>query len=102
MDALSRANVEFCLDVFKELNYNHAGDNVFFSPLSLLYALSVILLGARGNSAGQMEKVLGAAGVLGGLGVFLRRTYTSTPRKRCHLVKEEPHVGKAYFLGLMA
>ncbi|XP_070320608.1 serpin B11 isoform X2 [Odocoileus virginianus] len=58
MDALSTANVEFCLDVFKELNYNHAGDNVFFSPLSLLYALSMILLGARGNSAGQMEKVL--------------------------------------------
>ncbi|KAM9676644.1 serpin B11 isoform 1-T1 [Dama dama] len=58
MDALSTANVEFCLDVFKELNYNHAGDNVFFSPLSLLYALSMILLGARGSSAEQMQKVL--------------------------------------------
>lgn len=64
MDALSAANVEFCLDVFKELNYTHAGDNVFFSPLSLLYALSMILLGARGSSAEQMQKVLGAAGVL--------------------------------------
>uniref|UniRef100_E1BB19 Serpin domain-containing protein n=1 Tax=Bos taurus TaxID=9913 RepID=E1BB19_BOVIN len=57
MDSLSTANVEFCLDVFKELNYNHAGDNVFFSLLSLLYALSMILLGARGTSAEPMEKV---------------------------------------------
>lgn len=68
MDSLSTANVEFCLDVFKELSSNHAGDNVFFSPLSLLYALSMILLGARGDSAAQMEKVLGTAGVPGGLG----------------------------------
>uniref|UniRef100_M3YYS1 Serpin B7 n=1 Tax=Mustela putorius furo TaxID=9669 RepID=M3YYS1_MUSPF len=58
MDSLSTANVEFCLDVFKELNSNNVGDNIFFSPLSLLYALSMVLLGARGNSAGQMEKVL--------------------------------------------
>ncbi|KAK1337511.1 hypothetical protein QTO34_002141 [Cnephaeus nilssonii] len=58
MDSLSTANVEFCLDVFKELNNNHAEDNIFFSPLSLLYALSMILLGARGNSAEQMKKVL--------------------------------------------
>ncbi|XP_045881901.1 serpin B11 isoform X2 [Meles meles] len=58
MDSLSRANVEFCLDVFKELNSNNVGDNIFFSPLSLLYALSMVLLGARGNSAEQMEKVL--------------------------------------------
>ncbi|EPY75127.1 hypothetical protein CB1_001792024 [Camelus ferus] len=56
MDSLSTANTEFCLDVFKELNSNNAGDNIFFSPLSLLYALSMILLGARGNSARQMEK----------------------------------------------
>ncbi|XP_036274185.1 serpin B11 isoform X2 [Pipistrellus kuhlii] len=58
MDFLSTTNVEFCLDVFKELNNNHAEDNIFFSPLSLLYALSMILLGARGNSAEQIEKVL--------------------------------------------
>ncbi|XP_008584588.1 PREDICTED: serpin B11 isoform X2 [Galeopterus variegatus] len=58
MGSLSTANVEFCLDVFKELNSNNVGDNIFFSPLSLLYALSMVLLGARGNSAEQVEKVL--------------------------------------------
>lgn len=57
MGSLSTANVEFCLDVFKELNSNNIGDNIFFSPLSLLYALSMVLLGARGESAEQLEKV---------------------------------------------
>ncbi|KAM5218272.1 serpin B11 [Hipposideros larvatus] len=67
MDSLSTANVEFCLDMFKELNNNNAGDNIFFSPLSLLYALSMILLGARGNSAEQMEKVLHFNHIVGSL-----------------------------------
>ncbi|XP_042549465.1 serpin B11 [Dipodomys spectabilis] len=58
MGSLSTTNVEFCLDVFKELSCSHAGENVFFSPLSLFYALSMILLGARGNCAHQVEKVL--------------------------------------------
>ncbi|XP_003788461.1 serpin B11 isoform X1 [Otolemur garnettii] len=58
MGSLSTANVEFCLDVFKELNTNSVGENIFFSPLNLLYALSMILLGARGNSADQVQKVL--------------------------------------------
>ncbi|XP_074063909.1 serpin B11 isoform X2 [Macrotis lagotis] len=58
MVSLSTANVEFCLDAFKELSSNHVGDNVFFSPLSLFYALSMLFLGARGNSAAQMGKVL--------------------------------------------
>ncbi|XP_073925772.1 serpin B11 isoform X2 [Castor canadensis] len=58
MGSLSTANTEFCFDVFKELSCNNVGDNIFFSPLSLLYALSMILLGARGNSAEQVKKVL--------------------------------------------
>uniref|UniRef100_A0A8D2B006 Serpin family B member 11 n=1 Tax=Sciurus vulgaris TaxID=55149 RepID=A0A8D2B006_SCIVU len=57
MGSLGTANVEFCLDVFKELSSNNVGDNVFFSPLSLLSALSMLLLGARGNSAEQIEKI---------------------------------------------
>ncbi|XP_045152171.1 serpin B11 isoform X2 [Echinops telfairi] len=67
MGSLSTANVEFCLDVFKELNSHSAGDNIFFSPLSLLYALSMILLGARTRSAEQMEKVLHFNHVVGPL-----------------------------------
>ncbi|XP_048219429.1 serpin B11 [Perognathus longimembris pacificus] len=58
MGSLSTTNVEFCFDVFKELSCNNAGQNVFFSPLSLFYALNMILLGARGKCAQQVEKVL--------------------------------------------
>ncbi|XP_051004172.1 serpin B11 [Acomys russatus] len=58
MDPLSIANAEFCLDVFKEISSSNVGENIFFSPVSVFYALSMLLLGARGKSAEQMEKVL--------------------------------------------
>ncbi|XP_059137187.1 serpin B11 isoform X2 [Peromyscus eremicus] len=58
MNPITTANAEFCLDVFKELSSSNAGENIFFSPLSMFYALSMLLLGARGKSAEQMEKVL--------------------------------------------
>ena len=57
MDSLSVANSRFCFDVFKELSCDHTIENVLLSPLSLLSGLAVVLFGARGNSASQMEKV---------------------------------------------
>uniref|UniRef100_A0A8C3WQN1 Serpin domain-containing protein n=1 Tax=Catagonus wagneri TaxID=51154 RepID=A0A8C3WQN1_9CETA len=57
MDSLSAANAQFCLDVFKEISYDHTIENIFFSPLGLLSALAVVFFGARGESASQMEKV---------------------------------------------
>ncbi|XP_023399905.1 ovalbumin-like [Loxodonta africana] len=56
MDSLSAANAHFCFDVFKEMSYDHTVENVFFSPWGLLSTLAVVLFGARGNSASQMEK----------------------------------------------
>ncbi|XP_057554007.1 ovalbumin-like isoform X1 [Hippopotamus amphibius kiboko] len=58
MASLSAANAQFCFDVFKEINYDDTTENLFFSPLSLLSTLAMVLFGARGNSASQMEKVL--------------------------------------------
>ncbi|XP_021054770.1 serpin B11 isoform X2 [Mus pahari] len=58
MDPITTASTEFCLDVFKELSSSNVGENIFFSPLTTFYALSMLLLGARGKSAEQMEKVL--------------------------------------------
>ncbi|XP_012789713.2 ovalbumin-like [Sorex araneus] len=58
MDSLSAVNAQFCFDVFKEMNQDHTVENLFLAPLSLLSALAVILLGARGDSASQMEKAL--------------------------------------------
>ena len=51
------ANAHFCFDVFKEMSCDHTIENVLLAPWSLLSALAVVLFGARGNSASQMEKV---------------------------------------------
>uniref|UniRef100_A0A8C4XL58 Serpin domain-containing protein n=1 Tax=Falco tinnunculus TaxID=100819 RepID=A0A8C4XL58_FALTI len=57
MGSISAANAEFCFDVFKELKVHHANDNIFYSPLSIISALAMVYLGARGNTQSQMEKV---------------------------------------------
>ncbi|XP_044513851.1 serpin B6-like [Gracilinanus agilis] len=57
MDALSEANNAFALDVFKKIGEN-SSQNVFYSPLSLYCALSMVLDGAKGNTATQIQKVL--------------------------------------------
>ncbi|KAM4803064.1 serpin B4-like isoform X1 [Urocitellus parryii] len=56
MGSLSVANAKFTLDLFRQLRKD--GDNVFYSPVSILSALAMLDLGARGNTALQMEKVL--------------------------------------------
>uniref|UniRef100_A0A672TS23 Serpin domain-containing protein n=1 Tax=Strigops habroptila TaxID=2489341 RepID=A0A672TS23_STRHB len=58
MGSISAANAEFAFDVFKELKVHHANDNIFYSPLSIIAALAMVYLGARGNTEYQMEKVL--------------------------------------------
>ncbi|XP_071409497.1 ovalbumin-like [Pithys albifrons albifrons] len=58
MGSISAANAEFCFDVFKELKVHHANDNIFYCPLSIMAALAMVYLGARGNTEYQMEKAL--------------------------------------------
>ncbi|XP_062426035.1 ovalbumin-like [Rhea pennata] len=58
MGSVSAANAEFCFDMFKELKVHHVNENIFYSPLSIISALSMVYLGARGNTESQMEKVL--------------------------------------------
>ncbi|XP_007901251.1 leukocyte elastase inhibitor isoform X2 [Callorhinchus milii] len=57
MDPMVAANVNFTLELFKKLNGNKNG-NVFFSPLSVSAALGMVYLGAKGNTATQMGRVL--------------------------------------------
>ncbi|XP_039544853.1 leukocyte elastase inhibitor-like [Pimephales promelas] len=59
MEHLTAANTQFCLDLFKKIRKENASGNVFFSPVSLSSALAMVSLGARGNTADQMNKVLG-------------------------------------------
>nr|XP_006112403.1 serpin B6-like [Pelodiscus sinensis] len=55
---LSKANTNFALSLFKELSENANTQNLFFSPLSISSALAMVFLGAKGNTAAQMAKVL--------------------------------------------
>ncbi|XP_077077709.1 leukocyte elastase inhibitor-like isoform X2 [Siphateles boraxobius] len=59
METLTAANTQFSLDLFKKISGGNAPGNVFFSPVSISSALAMVSLGARGNTAAQMIKVLG-------------------------------------------
>ncbi|NXJ12994.1 OVALY protein, partial [Odontophorus gujanensis] len=56
MGSISAANAEFCFDVFNELKVQHTHENILYSPLSIIAALAMVYMGARGNTEYQMEK----------------------------------------------
>ncbi|XP_036274716.1 serpin B7 isoform X3 [Pipistrellus kuhlii] len=58
MASLAAVNAEFCFNLFREMDNNQGNGNVFFSSLSIFTALAVVRLGARGDGAAQMDKVL--------------------------------------------
>uniref|UniRef100_A0A8C1C7F1 Serpin B6 n=1 Tax=Cyprinus carpio carpio TaxID=630221 RepID=A0A8C1C7F1_CYPCA len=59
MERLSAANTQFSLNLFKKISEGNASGNVFYSPISISSALAMVSLGAKGNTAAQMFKVLG-------------------------------------------
>uniref|UniRef100_A0A672STC5 Leukocyte elastase inhibitor n=1 Tax=Sinocyclocheilus grahami TaxID=75366 RepID=A0A672STC5_SINGR len=59
MERLSAANTQFSLNLFKKISGGNTSKNVFYSPISISSALAMVLLGAKGNPAVQMFKVLG-------------------------------------------
>ncbi|KYO26228.1 ovalbumin-related protein X isoform B [Alligator mississippiensis] len=58
MGSISAANADFCFDLFRVLKPSHTNANILYSPLNILSALAMVYLGAKGNTASQMEKVL--------------------------------------------
>ncbi|CAK6447708.1 unnamed protein product [Pipistrellus nathusii] len=58
MDSLIAANSKFCFDLFQEISKNDGAKNIFFCPLSLSAALGMVRLGARSDSAHQIDRVL--------------------------------------------
>lgn len=55
---LAEPNIDFALDMYKHLPDMEQGGNIFFSPFSVSTVLSMIYMGARGNTEQEMEKVL--------------------------------------------
>ncbi|XP_009876650.1 PREDICTED: ovalbumin-like [Apaloderma vittatum] len=58
MGSISAASGEFCLDIFKELKVQHVNENIFYSPMVIVSALSLVYLGARENTRAQIDKVI--------------------------------------------
>ncbi|XP_028941218.1 serpin B10 [Antrostomus carolinensis] len=58
MEALNKANTSFALDFFKHECQEDGEKNILFSPFSMSSALATVYLGAKGNTADQMAKVL--------------------------------------------
>ncbi|XP_075069076.1 serpin B6-like isoform X2 [Mixophyes fleayi] len=57
MDSLHNANGSFAINIFKKISETNKC-NLFFSPISMSSALAMIHLGAKGETAAQMSKVL--------------------------------------------
>nr|XP_012629907.1 serpin B7 isoform X1 [Microcebus murinus] len=58
MASLAAANAEFCFNLFREMDNNQGNGNMFFSSLSIFTALAMVRLGARGDCANQIDKLL--------------------------------------------
>ncbi|NXE15191.1 OVAL protein, partial [Lophotis ruficrista] len=58
MGSIGAASTELCFDIFKELRVQHVNENVCYSPLILISALSLVYLGARENTRAQIDKVV--------------------------------------------
>ncbi|KAM9225196.1 serpin B13-like isoform 1-T2 [Dugong dugon] len=56
MNSLGAASTRFGLELFKKLKKKD-DDNAFFSPVGISTAIGMILLGAQGNTARQLQKV---------------------------------------------
>lgn len=58
MDAISNSNTTFAFELLRTLSQANPAGNIFVSPLSISSALAMVYLGAVGDTAAQMAKVL--------------------------------------------
>ncbi|XP_029548068.1 serpin B6 [Salmo trutta] len=58
MAAVSVANGNFTLALFKKITEKNKTGNVLYSPLSISAALAMVLLGARANTATQLSETM--------------------------------------------
>lgn len=57
MDSLIAANSKFSFDFFQEISKDDIRKNIFVCPLSISAAFGMVRLGARGDSARQIDEV---------------------------------------------
>ncbi|XP_072854644.2 serpin B11 [Pogona vitticeps] len=57
-ESLPKAIMAFGLDLYNKMNEGDVSKNIFLCPMSISAALSMVLVGAWGNTKIQMEKIL--------------------------------------------
>ncbi|XP_029355197.1 leukocyte elastase inhibitor [Echeneis naucrates] len=58
MATVSCSNTVFALELLRTLSTANPSGNIFYSPLSISSALAMVYLGAKGETAAQIEKAL--------------------------------------------
>ncbi|XP_074211356.1 serpin B3-like [Camelus bactrianus] len=58
MDSLSGPISHFGVDLYQQIRQSSTGENIFYSPLSIMSAFGMLYLGSRGNTAAQLQKAL--------------------------------------------
>jgi serpin B len=58
VDAVVSANNQFAFDLYAQFKGESKDENIFFSPYSILIALTMTYEGARGKTAEEMESIL--------------------------------------------
>lgn len=81
MNSFAEATAKFTLELYWQLRESE--DNIFYSPVSIMTALGMLLLGAKGNTEKQIEKVL----------QFNETTKTTEKSTDCH---EEENVHEQF------
>lgn len=56
MHLFAKATTQFTLELYRQLRDSE--DNIFYSPISIMTALAMLQLGAKGNTEKQIEKVI--------------------------------------------
>uniref|UniRef100_A0A663MRQ7 Serpin family B member 11 (gene/pseudogene) n=1 Tax=Athene cunicularia TaxID=194338 RepID=A0A663MRQ7_ATHCN len=94
MGSISRPVTEFCLDVYNKLNRNAEDTNIVFSPMSISVALALVHLGAKNNTAVQIEKVYG------GIVMFCNKDGDLNHKEFQTLLLQLQNLGERYVLNL--
>ena len=55
MHLFAEATTKFTLELYRQLR--ESDNNIFYSPISMMTALAMLQLGAKGNTEKQIEKV---------------------------------------------
>ncbi|KAM4688142.1 serpin B11-like [Discoglossus pictus] len=86
MGSINEAINEFSLSLLKQLHCQNKDNNMFVSPISIAAAVCLVLLGSKGQTASEIEKVLHVSHLKG---AETSHTGDNTETKSCSELSEQ-------------